>query len=222
MKKEYDFKIANIRALAIVIVVFGHSIILYDPNWGYYTPTYSAGLLASIKQFINIFQMPLFFSVSGYCFQFSREKISKTGYLSFVKAKMKRLLIPFVAFALLWMIPLRMVSRYPYWQEKTFLVILYEIVTGKDSGHLWYLISLFLIFLLSGAIEIASNKCGIKSEESIIATTIDFMILAVFSFLAPFVPNILYIQNVAKYLMWFYFGYFMFGCVRKGGVVTFK
>ena len=39
-----DNKIINIRALAIFLVVFGHSIILYEPSWGVYTTSNSSNI----------------------------------------------------------------------------------------------------------------------------------------------------------------------------------
>lgn len=34
---EREYKIDNLRAIAILLVVLGHSIIIYDPNWGLIT-----------------------------------------------------------------------------------------------------------------------------------------------------------------------------------------
>lgn len=31
---KVDYRIMRLRCLAIIVVVLGHSIILYDPNWG--------------------------------------------------------------------------------------------------------------------------------------------------------------------------------------------
>ncbi len=33
--KGKDIRIVNLRALAILLVVFGHSVILYQNGWGY-------------------------------------------------------------------------------------------------------------------------------------------------------------------------------------------
>ena len=215
-KKIEDLRINGIRALAILVVVFGHSIIIFDAGWGYYTPAYQSAALETIKHFINVFQMPLFFSISGYCFRFSRGKISNTGYTRFVKGKAKRLLIPFAAFALLWMIPLRLVSNYPYWKDKSLGIILEEIITGKDSGHLWYLACLFLIFLVSGAIAVLIDRCERRIGAEVLIILIAMMTLVALSFLTPLIPNMFYIRDVARYLIWFYFGYYMFACMRKG------
>lgn len=54
-------KIVNIRALAIVLVVLGHSIILYLSQWDLYTTINSVPILDNFKKVIDIIQMPLFF-----------------------------------------------------------------------------------------------------------------------------------------------------------------
>ena len=60
--------ITNVRALAIFLVVLGHSIILYSSAWGYYPTEQKSILLDNLKFLINGIQMPLFFSLSGFCF----------------------------------------------------------------------------------------------------------------------------------------------------------
>ena len=57
-------KIVNLRALAIIIVVIGHSIILYSHKWGLYSTIYNVRFLDILKDWINLIQMPLFLSRS--------------------------------------------------------------------------------------------------------------------------------------------------------------
>lgn len=61
-----DIRIVNLRVLAIVIVVLGHSIILYDPSWGVMHTTVEMLLFQCIKEGINFIQIKLFFSISGF------------------------------------------------------------------------------------------------------------------------------------------------------------
>ena len=81
-------KIVNIRALAIIIVVLGHSIILYSKSWGFFESIYDVPILNYLKSFINIIQMPLFFSLSGFLFYYSINK--KSDFKNFFKKKFKR------------------------------------------------------------------------------------------------------------------------------------
>lgn len=216
MGNERDYRISNIRALAILVVVLGHSIIIFDTGWGYYTAKYQSEILQTLKHIINYFQMPLFFSISGYCFNFSAQKIKKNGYAEFVKSKAKRLLIPFIAISVLWMIPLRMISKYPNWQGKTLPTILWEIISGHDSGHLWYLGCLFWLFLIASALTIAEDKTNAAEIPVWVRMAAALLVLTVLSFVAPIVPKFFFFQDAAKYLIWFYLGYYLFSCMDAG------
>lgn len=97
-----DYKITRLRCLAIVTVVFGHSIILYDPQWGLYQTSHTVDLLMWTKRIINAFQMPLFLFLSGYCFLYSVKKHNYKNISNITKGifgKAKRLLVPFFAVA---------------------------------------------------------------------------------------------------------------------------
>ena len=86
--KQRDYRIDNLRALAILSVVLGHSIILYSPEWQIYQTTQSSALFSQIKHFINLYQMPLFFSLSGYLFAGQKN----LPFIEFLSKKTKRLL----------------------------------------------------------------------------------------------------------------------------------
>lgn len=70
MRQERE-DIVSIRAVAIMMVAFGHSIILYSSQWNLYSTSVQAPLLDHAKNVINMLQMPLFFSVSGFCLVFT-------------------------------------------------------------------------------------------------------------------------------------------------------
>ena len=83
-----------LRAIAIIIVVLGHSIILYDPSWTLYEPEKESLFMRELKGYINIIQMPLFFSLSGYLFFYSAEKYS---FKEFLLKKFYRIIVPYFA-----------------------------------------------------------------------------------------------------------------------------
>lgn len=141
-----NLKIVNIRAIAIIIVVFGHSIILYSPSWGMYNTVNKVYLFEILKQIINVVQMPIFFSLSGYLFYKTISKDNK--FLKFLKLKFNRLILPFIFTAIFWMIPIKKVINYSNYNDISLIEILKLVLTGKDAGHLWYLPTLFLIFLI--------------------------------------------------------------------------
>lgn len=53
-EKARDGRITNLRALAIIIVVLGHSIILYQDSWTLYTPAQPCAVLNALKNCIDL------------------------------------------------------------------------------------------------------------------------------------------------------------------------
>ena len=145
--KERNHQIDNIRAIAIIIVVFGHSIILYSSTWNLYASNYNVPVLDYIKSWINLIQMPLFFSLSGQLFLF---EIDRHKLLSIIKRKTIRLLIPYLTIAAIWMIPIKLLVGYPGYKGKNFFnIYFHDILLGHDNGHLWYLPCLYLCFIIA-------------------------------------------------------------------------
>ena len=201
MKMKVDYKIVRMRCFAILVVVFGHSIILYDEQWGVYATQNKVMSLMWIKHFINTFQMPLFLFISGFCFWesvkrhgFDNKKATINGILN----KAKHLLIPFVIVALFWMIPIRKLCNYTPWENiPNYRIILY-VLLGKDSGHLWFLPTLFIIFVLA----FVGLNINCKRKDCLIIVFSFFIMV----FAAKF-PAYLFISNVAQSMYWFFMGY---------------
>lgn len=197
-----DYKITRLRSVAITIVVFGHSIILYDPQWELYKTVYTVDLLMWIKRIINTFQMPLFLFLSGFCFFYSIKRHDYHSVKSVIKGiegKAKRLLVPFFVIAIVWMIPIRLLCRYNAWSGLKYSQIIKLVFLGFDSGHLWFLPTLFLIFVFAFIVfPYVSSK------------SIDFLILLI-SFLEMMVihkaPALLFLKNVISSLYWFCLGF---------------
>ena len=139
-----NYKIDNIRAIAILLVVFGHSIILYSSSWNLYQTKNDVPLLDICKDIINLIQMPLFFSLSGFLFV---STLQKKSFSMVLKNKIKRLLIPYFAFAFFWLLPIRLIVKYPGYNIPISKIIGKCILYGSDNGHLWYLIALFWCFI---------------------------------------------------------------------------
>lgn len=143
--RKIEYRINNIRALAILIVIFGHSIILYSSSWSLYETMQTSPILDNVKKVINLFQMPLFFSLSGYLFTFSKTRPFMDKV--FVK-KLRRIILPFIFIGALWMIPIKMFVNYSGYQNCSYLQALYRMIINQENGHLWYLPTLFFLFLL--------------------------------------------------------------------------
>ncbi len=188
-------KIVNIRALAIIIVVLGHSIILYSTSWGIYQSINKVKFLDTLKNIINLIQMPLFFSISGFLLYYSLNK--NINFREFIIKKVKRLIIPFIIFGIFWMIPIKLLVNYPGYQNLNLNQIILRLLTGNDSGHLWYLPTLFIIFLMI----VFLKKCIIKNFDLVL-----FVILLVVSYFSSNLQINIFIKQASFYAFYFYLG----------------
>ncbi len=188
-------KITNLRALAIILVVLGHSIIIYKSGWNYYTTSQDCQLLNYICLFIYLFHMPLFFSISGYLFI---DSCTKKKFSAILKNKFKRLIIPYLIIGILWVYPIRIISNYSGFFGHSFLYnVIINIILGLDNGHLWFLPSLFLMFIISYFLEKYVKNKKIK------------FILILFMFLLGHILNLSWVSETLKFIIWFYFGNFI-------------
>lgn len=141
-----NYKIANLRALAIIVVVLGHSIILYSDAWNLMPTSVHCEIFNKTKWLIDCFQMELYFMISGYLMWFSVKKT--LPFIEFAKKKALRLLIPYVAFGLCWMLPIKYALQIPTFQDFNIIQIIGRFFGGIDNGHLWFLYTLFLLMIV--------------------------------------------------------------------------
>ena len=202
-------RLSNIRALAIFIVVLGHSIILYSSAWDAYETARACPFLDALKTVINVFQMPLFFSLSGFLFVFTHRK--KRGFLHLLKSKALRLLAPFLAVGLLFMLPVRFAVGYPGCREAGLLQGIQNFLLLQDLGHLWFLPTLFLIFLLAELILTAAEHLpGLKKAPELVLAAAAVVFYLEGYRIAFGSANLL---NVYVNLLWFTLGYVF--CVHR-------
>ena len=130
-------QIGNIRALAIFLVVLGHSIILYSSAWNLYSTDVAVPFLDAVKKFVDIPQMLLFFSLSGYLFVFTHGK--KRGFGQLLMNKTLRLLVPYIGVGILFLLPVRLLIGFPSYQNLGALEYARNFLRANDVGHLWFL-----------------------------------------------------------------------------------
>lgn len=201
-----NVRIGNIRAFAIVLVVIGHSIILYT-GWGIMETTRTIPNIIILKKFINLLEMPLFMSVSGYVFFYSMKK--KKEFPRFVYNKAKRVLIPFLFVGTFWMTPIRMLMNIKGWEKGFFVNIWENLILQKSVGHLWYLISLFLIFVFFYGVIWLLNRlqCTVSMDLLVLVFTFFVSMVAKENILFPL--GVISVKRFFMYLFWFFLGYLM-------------
>ena len=213
-----DNKMKILRVIATLLVVVGHSnfylistnirglgynasIYVIDHSRFWTLSSYLVGLIYSCH-------MQLFFVISGYVFALCLKKGKYKTFTALTTAKVHRLLIPYIAVTILYNIPILMCAD--YFSHNIRNVLLYFIGYGKN--HLWYLSALFLIFLLVYSVLFLGNKMTFMSEK---VTLVVLFFVALLVYIQIECKNInitefVYLDRVAKYLVWFLFGMILY------------
>ena len=140
-------EINYLRSYAIISIVIWHCFVCPLSVWGLIEPTSGTRLVSILGHFfIPDASMPLFTFISGYLFAYLYQKNKeKYGqFKPFLKAKLERLVIPFLVLGTL--VNLTVPERYPY-----------QIWSGEGS-HLWFCMMLFWCFMIRWAVLKINNK----------------------------------------------------------------
>lgn len=192
--------IVVLRFFAILSVVIGHSIIVFSGNWNYFHVLSSSLLLKVIKSFIDFYQMPVFIFISGYLLSYTGKISHMNGWedeKQFLITKAKRLLLPFVMVAFCWIMPIRTLINFENINQYSIINRFFNnFILNKLSGNLWYLPTLFLIFVI---FIVLIDKCDLEKWGGII------LVVSIFSGLFP---SAFYLSKVAYYFLFFWIGYY--------------
>lgn len=141
--RETDRQLENCtfaKTVLMMIIVLYHSM-LY---WKNGTAAQSNAVLCGIANWFAGFHNYCFFLISGYIYYFLRyEKNQYAYYLPFIRKKAKRLVIPAVFIGFFWVAPIN-----GYLSHYTIRDYLIKIVLACSPSHLWFLWSLFFMFVL--------------------------------------------------------------------------
>lgn len=147
--------IDSLKVIATLLVIIGHCTYynIQSPYGGIYLLEYSckssltSKLINYIIGFIYTFHMPLFMAISGMCFFLNLEK-RRQSFSHLVKSKWKRLLIPFLGVSIFYSIPLKWLSGYWDHSANTLHDMLFGQILLLGNTHLWYVLSLFWVFIV--------------------------------------------------------------------------
>lgn len=180
----------------VLLVIFGHVANCYTDN-AIVHPAISSDFMCELKDTIYAFHMPMFIFVSGYIFAYQLEVKKRRFSLSqLVNNKFKRLIIPYICFALLWVLPIMCILglRQP-------LPYAIGLLFGIDSRHLWYVMFLFEAFVLLFCILWCCTKLKIPKWFIVVPSLCMYML--------PMLPYSLYfnINSLMSHFVWFTMGY---------------
>lgn len=184
-KKHYR-EIDSLKGWAIFLVILGHSIILFPIN------LHEIPWCAAMFAIISCAHMPLFFLVSGMCYSY------KGDYKVYINKKVKRLIVPYIVFAILELLAVQLASgavRVP--------VTLLDDIKGSllYGGGYWFLIALFVIFLIYPTIDKLINR----NKYVRVLCFAAFLVLYI---IAPEI-KLFQIGAAIKYMFWFSLGVYI-------------
>lgn len=133
---EYDL----LKVFATLLVVIGHVTIRYNST-SY--PTSNTIIPQIITQVIYLFHMPLFMALSGAIYRLGEVKYKQ--FTSFVKSKVKRLIVPYFFVGLFFLVP--SICLFQVQNSNEIFKTIWQLLLGQDCRHLWYLLALFEIFV---------------------------------------------------------------------------
>lgn len=144
MAKEKDLSIETLRGLAILLVVAGYILRADIAPLGKTYPSLSVSLLNAMEYTLSTIRMPLFTVISGFLYAMSPATRETLGRL--FRGKFRRVMIPYITLTTFqhFLLP----SYYP-------VNHFYQIYFFPEH-QLWFLFSIFNIFLMIGLID----ACG--------------------------------------------------------------
>lgn len=200
-KIEY---ISFLQSFAVVLVVLGHC--MPEPNMGDKIPI----CLQIIHDTIYTFHMPLFFVLAGFLLMNSIFRQSKNiqNFYVFVNYKFRRLIIPYFTMGTLaYLLKGFVFDKFAYKPIQLGLISYIKsllIPWNNVNTQLWFLPTIFLIFMLSYLIILFKNN---YKNNLFILLTLAFIV----SFLSHFFHiSLLNISGVLYYMFYFFIGIVIF------------
>lgn len=183
MDKKYYPEMDKLRGVAILMVLLYHSILVYPVDL-------TQNLWCSyLHMILWMAEMPLFFLISGFCFQYRGE------YGVYLSGKVRRILVPHLVFGaadtLIRVVPNPLVHRTVEWQGALKEFFLY----GAND---WFLLSLFTIFLAA--------PLGRKLLQKKYGAVLLLALAAALFFGYRGVPEALSLKNSSTFLIYFVIG----------------
>lgn len=129
------------RTILIVLVVLGHSF----TSWSAIEPTliFHVPLMERFVTWLSTFHTVALTAVSGFTYEYIIENRGGYFFSNFLKKKIQRLLIPFIAISMLWVLPLT-----SFFVDIDSDYVVNKFILGKSPAQLWFLLMLFDVFIM--------------------------------------------------------------------------
>lgn len=133
-----------VKAVLAIIIVLYHSILFWGGTWLTVDPIYSSRILPMLAKWMNSFHVYAFVLVSGYVFYHLKYNLGKyKKVVPFITNKAKRLLVPYLFIAIVWVIPIEYLL---FGFDSIGFAQRYVLCTAPSQ--LWFLLMLFGVFVI--------------------------------------------------------------------------
>lgn len=189
------------KTILMLLVVLCHSAAFWGGNW--FTackPLQTDSTLGMLSSWLGTFHVSGFTLISGYIYYFVKNERGKYNkFLDIILNKAKRLLVPYIAVSILWVIP---ISNIFY--DFNFNDIFHKFILGEAPLQLWFLLMLFNVFVIAHLSFVRIRR-------------LEFFVVCIFvlgTLLPMIFPNVFQIFTSMQYLLFFFIGYL----IRKKGI----
>lgn len=155
---------------------------------------------------ISRFAMPLFMAASGAVFSWSMGKFSTLSTL--IHNKAKRLLMPFLLVTTFVSVPIKYLAG--YYDHSTHVLL--DILCGQylllGNSHLWFVVSLFYIFVVFYLLEKSNVRKNIFYWGILLG--VSWLATILYHFLGPAFDMVFGLYGLLRYLFFFAIGFSTF------------
>lgn len=133
------------KVILMLCIVIGHCISPYaSQTWFTIISLPNVRFLEVGSRFLNSFHIYAFTLISGYIFYYQKFEKGKYGnYKKFIKNKVLRLIVPYIAFSLVWAVPFRVIFF-----DESVSQLFVKFVIADSPEQLWFLLMLFFVFAI--------------------------------------------------------------------------
>lgn len=136
-------EVTLMRTILALLIVFMHSFTCYNGSWEQPAGYVDIPIYKWLARTSFAFTLEAFVFISGYLFAFQRIALNRTGGITLIVNKLKRLILPGIIFSILYFVL--------FYEYKGVGDMVYSIING--CGHMWYLPMLFWCFVFGWLLE---------------------------------------------------------------------
>ena len=176
-------------------VALGHACHFWTGDWFTCNPIFKSQVLSMVTIWLNSFHIYAFTLISGYLFTYITLRGGYSNYWSFLKAKAKRLLIPYVFVMPIWAAPIS-----SYFLKMDDVDLFKNFVLCVNPRQLWFLWMLFGVFAIVWPFR------TVMIERPVAGWMIALAFCGIGYIGYHFIPNVFCIWTACQYVIFFYIG----------------